>query len=56
MPRWSIYNLGLNYFEVYYDAIHKVTKDDILKASQKYLHPDQMDIVVVGNLTAAGIK
>ena len=52
----EFYNLGLNYFEVYYDAIHKVTKDDILKASQKYLHPDQMDIVVVGNLQAAGIK
>ena len=50
------YNLGLNYFEVYYDAINKVTKDDILKASRKYLRPDQMDIVVVGNLQAAGIK
>jgi zinc protease len=50
------YNLGLNYFEVYYNAINKVTKDDVLKAAQKYLHPHKMDIVVVGNLKEAGIK
>jgi zinc protease len=50
------YNLGLNYFEVYYNEINKVTKDDVLKAAQKYLHPNEMDIVVVGNLQAAGIK
>lgn len=50
------YNLGLNYFEVYYNAINKVTKDDVLKAAQKYLHPNKMDIVVVGNLKEAGIK
>jgi zinc protease len=52
----EFYNLGLNYFEVYYNAINKVTKDDVLKAAQKYLHPDKMDIVVVGNLKEAGIK
>ncbi|MGC2423206.1 MAG: pitrilysin family protein [Nitrospirota bacterium] len=50
------YHLGLNYFEVYYNAIHKVTKEDVLKAARKYLHPDKMDIVVVGNLQEAGIK
>ena len=52
----EFYNLGLNYFEVYEREIKKVTKEDVLKAAQKYLHPDDMYIVVVGNLKEAGIK
>ncbi len=52
----EFYGLGLNYFEVYYDGIHNVTKEDVLDVAKKYLHPDKMDIIVVGNLKAAGIK
>ncbi len=52
----EFYRLGLNYFEVYYNGIHNVTKEDVLDVAKKYLHPDKMDIVVVGNLKAAGLK
>ncbi len=52
----EFYKLGLNYFEVYYNGIHKVTKEDVLNVARKYLHPNRMDIVVVGNLKEAWIK
>ncbi len=52
----EFYRLGLNYFEVYYNGIHNVTKKDVLDVAKKYLHPGKMDIVVVGNLKAAGLK
>ncbi len=52
----EFYKLGLNYFEVYYNGIHSVTKKDVLDVAREYLHPDKMDIVVVGNLKAARIK
>ena len=29
--------------------IDKVTKDDVLSAARKYLHPDKMTVLVVGN-------
>lgn len=38
-----------NYLKNYRDNIAKVTKEDILKVAQKYLHPDKFVILVVGN-------
>ncbi|MGA2193305.1 MAG: pitrilysin family protein [Nitrospirota bacterium] len=52
----EFYNLGLDYFQTYEREVLKVTKDDVLKAAQKYLHPDNMYIVVVGNLKEAGME
>ena len=52
----EFYKLGINYFEMYYNGIKNVTKEDVLKVAREYLHPDKMDIVVVGNMKAAGIK
>lgn len=52
----EFYHLDLNYFEMYDREIRKVTKEGILKAARKYLHPDNIYIVVVGNLKEAGIK
>lgn len=42
------YNLGLDYLVGYSDAIMKLTRDDILKAAQTYLHPDKLVISVAG--------
>ncbi len=52
----EFYHLDINYFEMYEREINKVTKEGILKAARKYLHPDNMYIVVVGDLKEAGIK
>lgn len=43
------YNLPTNYMETYLDNIRKVTKEDVLRVSKKYLKPDQTVILVVGN-------
>lgn len=52
----EFYNLGLDYFEMYEREITKVTKEDILEAAKKYLHPDNIYIIEVANLKEAGGK
>lgn len=42
------YGLGLDYLANYKDIIYNVTKDDMLKATQKYLKPDEMVIAIAG--------
>jgi len=38
------------YWETYRDNIRKVTADDILRVAQKYLQPDKVVILAVGNV------
>ena len=52
----EIYNLGLDYTQKYPGLINSVTKEDILRAAKKYLHPDRMAIVVVANQEKAKLK
>jgi zinc protease len=52
----EIYNLGLDYPQKYPGLINSVTKEDILRAAKKYLHPDRMAIVVVANQEKAKLK
>ncbi len=40
------------YLAVYRDNIASVTADDVLDVAQRYLHPDSLVILVVGNLEA----
>ncbi|MFQ5589079.1 MAG: M16 family metallopeptidase [Nitrospiria bacterium] len=45
----EFHGLGLDYFEDHPKAILRVTKEDVLRAAQKYLHPGRYALVVVGN-------
>ena len=51
----GFYELGLNYFQDYPQQIEKVTQADVLRVANRYLHPDQFTLVVVGNLAEAKI-
>ena len=52
----EFYKLGLDYLKKYPEYINKVTKEDVLRAAQKYLHPDHYALVVVGNQNEAKVK
>lgn len=41
--------LPLNYLETYLDNVKAVTREDIQRVAKKYLHPDGIKILVVGN-------
>lgn len=43
------YGYRKDYLENYRDNISKVTKDDVLRVARKYLHPESMILVVVGD-------
>ena len=42
--------LPLNYLDTYVDNIKAVTKEDLLRVSKEYLHPDKMILLVIGNM------
>lgn len=45
----EFYGLIEGYSEKLLENLKKVTADDVLEVAQKYLHPDQMIIFIVGN-------
>jgi zinc protease len=45
----EFYKLGDDYIERYKDYIEKVSVEDVLRVSRKYLNEEDMEIVVVGN-------
>ena len=45
----ELYGLPEDYFDRYRENIAAVTKDEITRVANKYLDPDRMLIVVVGN-------
>ena len=53
-----IYNLPKDYFNKYVANVLSVTKDEVTDAAKKYIVPDKMEIVVVGDKgkIEAGIK
>jgi zinc protease len=45
----TIYGLPNDYFDTYRANIRRVTAMDVLHAADKHLHPDQLQLVVVGD-------
>lgn len=52
----EIYNLGLDYPRKYPGLINAVTREDILRVAKKYIDPDRMVIVVLGNQEKIKLK
>jgi zinc protease len=52
----ELHNLGLTYFEDYPKAIMAVTREDVLRVAQKYLHPEAYVLVVVAKQNEAKIN
>lgn len=44
-----IYNLPDNYFNTYTERILAVTKDDVVRVAKKYIDPEKIAIIVVGD-------
>ena len=51
----QFFNLGADYADTYAQRINAVSKDDVLRVAQRYLHPDQLLLVAVGDLEQAKI-
>jgi predicted Zn-dependent peptidase len=47
--RLEYYGYPKDFLDNYRNNIAKVTRDDVLRVARKYLHPDQLIKVVVGN-------
>jgi len=46
---YEFYGYPLDFLEKYQAAIEKVTKEDVARVAAKYIHRDQMAVLVVGN-------
>jgi len=50
------YDLGLDYPARYPKLIQSVSREEVLRVAQKYLHPDNYIMVIVADLKAAGLE
>ncbi len=50
------FGLGLDYPKKYSGLIQSVSREEVLRVAQKYLHPEKVLLVVVANLKEAGIE
>jgi zinc protease len=50
----EFFQLGLDYPDRYGDFIRKVTREDVLKVAKRYLQPEKLITVVVGNQNKIG--
>src|SRR5262249_28427769 len=48
----AVYALPADYFDVYRDRVRGVTAADVRRAAEQHLHPDAMQLAVVGDLAA----
>jgi predicted Zn-dependent peptidase len=42
--------LPLDYLDTYVDNIKVITKEDILRVAKEYLHPDDIKLLVIGDM------
>lgn len=47
--RYEFYGYPMDFLERYRTAIEKVTTDDVLRVAKKYIHPEQLATLIVGN-------
>ena len=47
----ELYELDKNFYNTYITAINSVTKEDIKNCAEKYLHPENLAIAIVSNLS-----
>jgi zinc protease len=45
---YAYYGLPSNYLETYRTNVEKVTKDDVVRVAKKYVHTDDMTLLIVG--------
>ena len=50
------YGLGLDYPKKYPTLINSITREEVLRVAQKYLHPKNTILVIVANLKEAGME
>lgn len=48
---YEFYGYPLDFLETFQKRVEQVTKDDVARVAAKYLHRDQMSVLVVGNPT-----
>ncbi len=46
---YEFYHYPLDFLEQYRSQVEKVTADEVAPVAKKYLHKDQMAVLVVGN-------
>jgi zinc protease len=51
-----VYDLPDDWYDAYREHIRAMTREQVLSAAQKHLHPDQLQMVVVGNPSAIRAK
>ncbi len=56
LMRMEIEGLGLDYAEKFPKMVSTVTLQDVMEAAKKYLKPDSISIVIVGNVDESQIK
>ncbi len=56
LARVEFFQLGLDYPVRYAELIEKVTPQDVERAARRYLHPDKLITVIVGNQKKIGDK
>ncbi|MFI5396662.1 MAG: M16 family metallopeptidase [Candidatus Binatia bacterium] len=47
----EFFNLGDDYADTYKQRINAITKEDVQRVAQQYLHPEQMHLIVVSDLS-----
>ena len=47
-----VYDLPDDWYDTYRQHVRSITRDQVLSAAQKHLHPDMLQMVVVGNPSA----
>ena len=50
------YGLGLDYPEKYPSIINAISRDEILRVAQTYLHPERIIRIIIANLKEAGME